>query len=177
MRAQQFDGFRRAEARSAHVGRAVASQIEIERLRRIRDVAPLDQRLGDVRPADGAAGGYFLDSPPLYVKADGSKPQHHLLGSLVAPRSQPLEFRLERRVRRIDEVTEHVNLHPRRVRTQLDALHEAKTGRILRGGEGLGDTLRGVVVRNGDYVELVPRAQAHQLGGGQVPVGSRGVQM
>ena len=112
-----------------------------------------------------------------YVKADGSKPQHHLLGSIVTPRSQPFEFRLERRVRRIDEVTEHVNLHPRRVRTQLDALHEAKTGRILRGGEGLGDTLRGVVVRNGDYVELVPRAQAHQLGGGQVPVGSRCVQM
>ena len=160
------DGRHLADRRTAagYECRAALRDEAVERVAAIRRVSGRDERIGDVRPSDGAAAaGRHAAQQPFTVErhAELRQPRDHRLDAAAPVFALSIEEDDEGRVIGIDEVAEDVDVTPAFDRGDLDPGDESHT--VLRGGSGrLGQAGGGVVVGEADDREPEAGGPRHQ---------------
>ena len=117
------DGLRRlsrVEALAPDVSGLAPGEVAAEDLAYRGTVPGLDEGLGDVGTADGAASGDLPDACQVYGRAELSEAGDDALVAEVASAAKRAEDRLEGLVVQVDEVSEDVNLVILRSHAELD---------------------------------------------------------
>ena len=157
--AEQPDGVFRRQLGAFDVGGAFAPYELVEDLIGILEVARLDHRAGYVRPADGGVARYLAHALPLDLVSHLVEAARHRPAPVESALPEAGERPLEVGVRRVYEVAQYVDFRARHVCTQLDGWDYAQTLMLLRGGEGGGKPLSGVVVADGYHAQAARGAQ------------------
>ena len=135
------DALRGRHLVALHVCRAVAADPLIERIGDLRDVAAFDQRLRDVRAADGRIAGDLLHALPLDHDAHAAQLLDDAEAAVDAAGAQAGQHLLQLAVFRAEVETEHVHLGALDVRAHLDAGDQGVAGVLRRGDARFGDPL------------------------------------
>ena len=114
-RADQRDCLGGSELLALGVRGAVAADEALERLLERLDVPSLQQRLGDVWPADRRLAGDLLNARPLDRRTEALQRLDDPPGAIDSPFAERTQALLQRFVRAVDEEAEDVYLCARHV--------------------------------------------------------------
>lgn len=173
------DGLCQRRALARHVRGATLAEQSIERVGSIAGVAVRDQRIGNLRTADGLAGlPRELGDERGHVKLVAEVPQ--ALADCRRARATldplPAEKRVEDAGSRLDEIAKDVDISPALDRRNLDAVDDAEAERTS-GELRLMKARRRVVIGDAEDGQTGGVGTRHERRGRQPSVGRRRVQM